>query len=77
MYVPISGFTRTYTLTLYLAVHAVLLMLVLANIPMAIYFSLFHQRGSTAVMHYLRNVRGKLCDVLPKSVYFIKKKIFF
>ena len=37
--------------------HAVLLVLVLANIPMAVYFSQFHQSGSTAVMHYLRNVR--------------------
>ena len=30
--------------------------LLLANVPMALYFSLVHQRGSIAVMDHLRNV---------------------
>lgn len=37
-------------------VHLVVYALLLANIPMALYFSLVHQRGTVQVMHHLRNV---------------------
>ncbi len=30
--------------------------LLLANVPMALYFSLVHQRGTVAVMDYIRKV---------------------
>ena len=34
-----------------------IILLLLANVPMAIYFSVVHQRGTIAVMSHLREVR--------------------
>ena len=42
--------------TFFIAMHFILCGLLVANIPMALYFSLVHQRGTVAVMQYLRNV---------------------
>ena len=40
--------------------HGLVWCLLLANVPMALYFSLVHQRGPTAVMDFMRKVRSPM-----------------
>ncbi len=40
-------------------------LLILANVPMALYFSLVHQRGTVAVMDYIREVCVYMRVCLP------------
>ena len=47
------AYTHAHTHT---ATHYLVYLLLFANIPMALYFSMVHQRGTVVVMDYIRNV---------------------
>lgn len=48
---------RLVNIFLFLVLRGLVWCLLLANVPMALYFSLVHQRGPTTVMDFLRRVR--------------------
>ena len=39
-----------------IVIKAIVIMMLLSNIPMSVYFSMIHQRGDVSIMKYLRKV---------------------
>lgn len=39
-----------------IVIKVIVIMMLLSNIPMSVYFSLIHQRGDISIMKYLRQV---------------------
>lgn len=54
------------------ALHGLVWCLLLANVPMSLYFSLVHQRGPTAVMDFLRKVTSIILCFWPFALYIRK-----